>query len=104
MSRLLNLTAGFLALGSACALYGLSYDTRRIEARVHAQERTVEKAEADIAILKAERAYLGRPERIEALARGQGLAPVQENQYLRVGEAFDDGIARILDRRRDDSR
>ncbi len=104
MSRLLTLTAGFLALSSACSLYGLNYDTRRIEARVHGQERTLEKAEADIAVLKAERAYLGRPERIDALARAQGLAPVKESQYLRVGEAFDDGIARILDRRRDDDR
>ncbi len=98
MARLLNTAAGFLALGSACALYGLKYETRRIEARVHAQERAVEKAENDIAVLKAERAYLGRAERIEGLARAQGLEPVRERQYLRVGEAFEDGIARILDR------
>lgn len=104
MSRLVTLTAGFFTLGVACALYGLSYDTRNLEARVHAKERAVEKAEADIAVLKAERAYLARPERIEALARAQGLAPIKQSQYLRVGEAVDDGIARLIDRRRDDGR
>lgn len=104
MSRLMNVAAGFLALGSACALYGLKYETRRIEARVHVQERTLDKAETDIAVLKAERAYLGRAQRIEALARVQGLEPVRERQYLRVGEAFEDGIARILDRQSADER
>lgn len=104
MSRLLTLTAGFLTLGSACALYGLNYDTRLLETRVNAQSRAVEKAEADIAILKAEHAYLSRAERIEALARAQGLKPIKQSQYLRVGEASNNGIARLLDRQRDDDR
>ena len=102
MPRLVNIAAGFLALGAACALYGLKYDTRRIEARVNAQERAAEKTERDIAALKAERAYLGRPERIEKLARLQGLEPVRERQYARIGEALDDGIAKLLDQRTDD--
>ena len=102
MPRLVNVAAGLLALGAACALYGLKYDTRRIEARVHAQERAVERMERDIAALKAERGYLGRPERIEHLARLQGLEPVRERQYSRIGDALDDGIAKFLDQRADD--
>ncbi len=89
MARLLTIAAGFLTLGSACALYGLNYDTRRLEARVQAQERAVEKAESDIAVLKSERAYLGRPERIEALARAQGLRPIRETQYITLGDLTD---------------
>ena len=102
MARMVNVAAAFLAIGSACALYGLKYETRRIETRVNAQERAAEKAERDIAVLKAERAYLGRPERIEALARLQGMEPVRERQYARIGEALDDGIAKILDKPEDD--
>ena len=102
MARLVNVAAVFLMLGSACALYGLKYETRRLETRVNAQERAAEKAERDIAVLKAERAYLGRPERIEALVRMQGLEPVRERQYARIGEALDDGIAKFLDLPSDD--
>ena len=102
MARLVNVAAGFLALASAIALYGLKHDTRRIEARVQAQERAAEKAEREIAVLKAERAYLGRPERIEKLARTQGMEPVREPQYVRIDGALDDGIAKILDKPEDD--
>lgn len=104
MARLLDLVAVFLAISSACILYGLKYDARRIESRVHAQQRAVDKAESEIAALRAERAYLGRLERIELLARTHGLAPIRERQYQRVGEAFEDGIARILDRPDSDGR
>lgn len=97
MPRMVDVAAVFLVIGSACALYGLKHDTRRVEMRLQGRERTAEKLERDIAVLKAERAYLGRPERIEPLARMQGLEPVREHQYLRVGEAVDDGIARLLD-------
>lgn len=98
MSRLLNFTAGAIVIGAACALYALKYDTRKIETLVQQQERMAEALEADIAALKAERAYLGRPERIEALARAQGLAPARESQYLRIGEVPDDEIGRLIDR------
>lgn len=82
--RLSLVASFFVMLASAFLLYGLNYDTRRLEARVQAQERDVEAARADIAILKAERAHLARPERIEALARAQGLAPPTRQQFLGV--------------------
>ena len=78
--RMINIAVAFMALASACLLYGLNYDTRRIEARVQAAERSVERARSDIAVLRAERAHLARPERIEPLARAQGLRPATERQ------------------------
>lgn len=76
----LTVSAAFLAISSAFLLYGLSYDTRLIEARVARQERSAEIARSDIAVLKAERAHLARPDRIEPLARAQGLEPVSDGQ------------------------
>lgn len=83
--RTLIVSAVFLALSSAFLLYGLNYDTRLMEARVNAQERDADRARSDIAILKAERAHLARPDRIEALARSQGLKPATEKQFARRG-------------------
>ncbi len=79
--RLLNVTAFFFAIASALLLYGLNYDTRRLEAEVQAKERTAERARNDIAVLKAERGTLARPERIDPLARQLGLAPPKPGQF-----------------------
>ena len=89
--RLHILAALALALASAFALYGMNYDTRQLERRVLAKEREIKKARNDIAVLKAERAHLARPERIESLARSQGLRPVTERQlFAGPGEAMAD--------------
>ena len=79
--RLLNVTAFFFAISSALLLYGLNYDTRRLEAEVQAKERVAERARDDIAVLKAERGTLARPDRIDALARQIGLAPPRVDQF-----------------------
>jgi cell division protein FtsL len=81
--QMLSLIAAVLALGSAFFLYGINYETRQLEARVNAQERVAAEARSDIAILKAERAHLARPERIEPLARAHGLGPLREGQMAR---------------------
>ena len=81
--QVLTLIAAALALASAFFLYGTSYETRQLEARVNTQERVADEARSDIAILKAERAHLGRPDRIEPLARAQGLIPAGEGQIAR---------------------
>ncbi len=78
--RVVSTLAVLVALASAFFLYALSYDTRRLEAELAARERAADQARSDIATLKAERAYLARPERIEPLARGLGLRPVSERQ------------------------
>lgn len=86
----LTISAAFLAISSAFLLYGLSYDTRQLEARVAAQERAAERARSDISVLKAERAHLARPDRIEPLARAQGLVPMTDRQI--ADQAPDSGI------------
>jgi cell division protein FtsL len=79
--RLLNVTAFFFAVASALLLYGLNYDARRLEAEVRAKEQTAERARNDIAVLKAERGHLARPDRIDALARRLGLSPPRPDQF-----------------------
>ena len=78
--RVLNLAAFFLALSSAFLLYSLSYDTRRLEARVQEKERIARQARSDIAVLKAEKGHLSRPERIDPAARALGLGPPRPDQ------------------------
>jgi cell division protein FtsL len=82
--RMVTLSCVFMALASAFMLYGLNYDTRLTAAHVQSLERRAEKARTDISVLKAERAHLARPERIEPLARAQGLAPATEAQLERA--------------------
>jgi cell division protein FtsL len=84
MHRKLNWLLMLATLATAVALYAIKYDTRRLETRVQAQERALEKAESDVTILAAERAYLARPERLEPLARLNGLGPIASKQYLRI--------------------
>ena len=91
--RLIILGALILTIASAFVLYSSNCDTRQLEARVTEQERAIEKARGDIAVLKAERAHLGRPERIEPLARGLGLGPASEQQ---LAATPDDALARAL--------
>lgn len=79
--RLLNITAFFFAVASALLLYALNYDTRRLEAEVQEKERVADQARSDIAVLKAERGTLSRPDRIDGLARQLGLAPPKPEQF-----------------------
>jgi len=80
MSRLSVVGMVLLTVASAFALYAISYETRAQELRVSVQARTIEKLRLDIAVLRAERAYLARPERIEELARKIGLGPIDPRQ------------------------
>jgi len=79
--RLLNITAFFFAVTSALLLYALNYDTRRLEAEVQEKERLADDARSDIAVLKAERGTLARPDRIDGLARQLGLEPPKPEQF-----------------------
>jgi cell division protein FtsL len=79
---MLNLGVMALTLASAFLLYGINYDTRLMDLRLQEKERAIEEARSDIAVLKAERAHLARPERIEPLARALGLEPISERQLV----------------------
>lgn len=80
--RILNVAAVLMALASAFLLYGLNYDTRMVERQLQAREREAERARADIAVLRAERAHLARPDRIEPLARKLGLEPLAARHLM----------------------
>jgi cell division protein FtsL len=80
--RLLNISALCFTIASAFFLYSLTYETRRIEAQVQAQERAAEQAKSDIAVLKADRSHLSRPERIDPVARHLGLVPPRPGQLV----------------------
>jgi cell division protein FtsL len=87
MPRAIGAVNGLLmlaTLASAVALYAIKHDTRQLEVRVLAQERTLERAHTDVTVLTAERAYLSRPARLEVLARAIGMSPITAEQYLRL--------------------
>jgi cell division protein FtsL len=79
--RLLNIAAFFFAVASALLLYALNYDTRRLEAQVQQKERLADETRSDIAVLKAERGTLARPDRIDGFARQLGLEPPKPEQF-----------------------
>lgn len=79
MRTLIFLAVG-LTLASAFGLYAINYDTWLIESEVSEKQRQIEAARNDIAVLKAERAHLARPERIAPLARDLGLEPMRNGQ------------------------
>ncbi|MGL4395969.1 MAG: cell division protein FtsL [Hyphomicrobium sp.] len=91
--RLANTIAFFFALTSAFLLYSLNYETRRLEADVQALDQRANKARSDIAILKAEKSHLGRPERIAPLARAQGLISPRPDQMSLASALPDDAVA-----------
>ncbi|MEQ1696847.1 MAG: cell division protein FtsL [Hyphomicrobiaceae bacterium] len=83
----LTFATSFLALSSAFLLYGLTYDTRLIDQRVQMAERAAERARSEIAVLRAERAHLSRPDRIEPLARAMGMRPTLASQFTNTNLA-----------------
>lgn len=90
--RILLICAAAIMLVSAFCLYAINYDTRQFAERVREQERRLERTREDIAILKADRAFAGRPEVIGPAARALGLVPASEAQFVR-GRAAEDVAA-----------
>lgn len=80
--RLLNLASVCFAIASALFLYALNYDTRKLEASVQRIERDAQSVRSNIAVLKAERSHLARPDRIDPLARHLGLVPPKPEQFV----------------------
>lgn len=87
MLRLILAAAIATTIGAAFALYSSSLETRQIALRAASLERKLERLEADIAVLRAERAHLARPQRIEELARSQGLVVPPPGPMARIDSA-----------------
>ncbi len=87
---MLRWLTGIVALATIAAAFfvtWIKHDTRRLEAKLQAQERQIEKAESDIAVLRAELGYLTRPERLDPLARKLlGLRPATSGQITTLDE------------------
>ncbi len=81
MLRFFTLAAMASTVAAAFMLYGVKDDARKLRSQLQDQERVIRQYENDIAILKAERAHLARPQRIDELARAQGLGPTRAAQY-----------------------
>lgn len=78
------------AIISAFVLYAINYDTRRIASDTDNVSREIEKLHRDIAVLKAERALLTSPQRIEPYARKLGFEPIRGAQ---LRDLVVDGVA-----------
>mgnify|MGYP001319159538 FL=1 len=79
-------TAIGLTIASAYCLYAESVTTRRLEAQVQMSDRQRERLENEIAVLRAERAYLSRPGRIEPAAHALGMRPPVAGDYIELSE------------------
>ncbi len=86
-----NLVACTLTLASAYFLYAETSATRRLEAQVQAAEQRREKLESDIAVLRAERAHLARPARIEPAAKTLGMRLPAAGDYIELDRLLADG-------------
>lgn len=86
MPRVVGTVAAILAIACAYGLYAISISTRRIENEVHALERERDRLRAEVQVLRGDLAYHARPERIEPLARLQGLGPLRPDQSVAPAE------------------
>jgi cell division protein FtsL len=84
MIRSLVFLALAASLVSAVSLYAIGHRTRQLADRTIDMSRKVQNLEREIAVLRAERAYLLRPARIEPLARELGLGPIDGEQFTSV--------------------
>jgi len=75
-------------IASACALYAIKYDTGRVAAEVSDLTDKIAQRQAEIAVMRAEKANLLRPARIDALVRAHltTLSPAAPKQLGRVAD------------------
>ena len=95
-----TISACALTLASAYVLYAEGMETRRLEAHVQSTERQRERLESEIAVLKADRAYLARPARIEPAARALGLRPPVATDYTTLEAIERNGTETVAGRHR----
>jgi cell division protein FtsL len=78
----LAIAGGLVVAALAVGVYRAKMGAEATEARIEAVQGEIDAAEERINVLKAEEAYLARPERIGPLARRDaGLAPASPNQF-----------------------
>ena len=85
--RFLTLGMVCLTIASAAALYASTFRTRAIAHDLAKAERHLATLQRDVETLRAERAYLSRPERIAPLAQDLGLRPADGTQFREIKRA-----------------
>ena len=88
MLRMFMFLSVGVALFSAFALYAISHQTKLLADANQSTEREIRKLGRDIAVLRAERSYLMRPDRIEPLARKLGMRPARGDQFITPKELY----------------
>lgn len=83
MLRILAALSVVMMLVSAFALHAINYQTRQLEQTLRTKEILRDQIVEEIAILKADQAFLARPVRIEAAARQLGMRPADVDQLPR---------------------
>ncbi|MEL6871353.1 MAG: cell division protein FtsL [Pseudomonadota bacterium] len=83
MLRFLTVGSVLAAFASAFVLYATTYETRKRELALTEAQKARQALMREIATLKAERAFLSRPERIAPLARDLGMRPASGRQFER---------------------
>ena len=79
----LKLLLPLLALALLAGLYVIKVETWQLGREARRLERQINREQREIDILRAEKAYLSRPERIERLARQQlNMRPVAPRQIV----------------------
>ncbi len=90
MLRYLNVLAIGALVGSAVYAYSIKYETMLFSAQIGKTTRAIEREHDTIGRLRAEWAYLSRPERIQALAdKHLDLQPLALSQIVRLNDLPD---------------
>jgi len=85
MLRFFTFGAVAITLASAFVLYTVNYKTRLIALEVNDKKMLKSKLISRISALKAERAFLGRAERIGPAAEALGMRPANGKQIITAG-------------------
>jgi len=82
MNRLVMIGGLVVVAGLAVAVYRAKLGAEETQGRIDGLKAEAVKVEKDIAVMRAEEAYLTRPERIGPIARDRlGLEPASPDQY-----------------------
>jgi len=103
MWRLLHIAAIGALVASAVYVYSIKYKTILWSEKIVETRHGIEKEQDAINVLRAEYAFLTRPERLQALAdKDLGMQPLALNQIVKAGdlpeaEAKIDSIGRKIE-------
>jgi hypothetical protein len=85
MIRGFNILMAITSVGALVGVYGLKYSVEQTASDKAALERTIEKQEGELSLLKADWAYLNQPAHIQPIvqrhAEALGLQPVAPQQF-----------------------